>query len=491
MTVPNLIRVVCSVILRGTTNCSDNAQHFRGLSVRTQFSQFKRTGAAEFCGLSLFNFEQIIRFWHLVDSSQRPPKEDDDYDKCYLVRPIIKRGQSAFQRWCTPGRDSGMDEGGLNSRHRWLRKRDPSKPNTYFIELIMLCASKSRFCLDFFINEGQSKNIKRINRRPGQHGYKKVPYKQFEYTDEDHAFALSRGATAGHMQYFARRLRERVGNDGYIYHIHVDKRWGNMMGMVTAMDLHKVAYTCSVKKGARFHVCYDLDMIKSKARANRGKYRSAQTTINGVKINTVLWQDSKLVGFASTYSGTENSPVTRRQGRFQFDIACPKMVVTRSENFRAVDSNDQMRMCDVQFEMICRTKAWPVVNWGITELIILQIFLICRIHPRMTDIAQPAFRWQMLQELLDYAWSLEGRAAPRTTADAGQVVARFHPNSQHLHHHDDMPEYVTASELEALNEIHSTLDGDLPNPKNPRTRDRRGNRKRRRSGSTVVSAWCS
>ena len=273
VTVSNLIRCVCAVIMRGLTNCRDNPQHFRGVSVRTQHSEFKRTGAAEVCGISLFNFEQIMRFWHLVDSTERPPKEDDAYDKCYLVRPIIKLAQSAFQRWCTPGRDSALDEGGLDSRHNWLRKRDPSKPNTYFIELVMLCAAKSRFCLDFFVNEGQSKNIKRTNRRPGQHGYKKVPYKQFEFTDEDFDFALSRGATAGHMQYFARRLRERVGNDGYIYHIHVDKRWCNVTGMVAAMDLHQVAFTCSVKKGARFHVCYDLDMIKSKKRANRGKYR--------------------------------------------------------------------------------------------------------------------------------------------------------------------------------------------------------------------------
>ena len=351
----------------------------------------------------------------------------------------------------------------------------------------MLCAAKSRFCLDFFVNEGQSKNIKRTNRRPGQHGYKKVPYKQFEFTDEDFDFALSRGATAGHMQYFARRLRERVGNDGYIYHIHVDKRWCNVTGMVAAMDLHQVAFTCSVKKGARFHVCYDLDMIKSKKRANRGKYRSATTTINGVQINTVLWQDSKLVGFASTYSGTENSPVTRRQGRFEFDIACPKMIVVRSDNFRAVDSNDQMRMGDVQFDMICRTKAWPVVNWGITELIVLQIFLICRIHPRMLNISQPAFRWQMLQELLDYAWSMDENEQPRTTADVVHIVNRFHPNSVDLHHHDDMPEYVTAAELEALNDIHGTC-GNSTKPKNPRARDRRGNRKRRRSGSAVVSA---
>ncbi len=61
-----------------------------------------------------------------------------------------------------------------------------------------------------------------------------------------------------------------------------------------------VSFSGSVDKRSRFHVCYKLGMNKSKKRTARGKYRSARTVIDGVKINTVCWQDRVLIGFAST-----------------------------------------------------------------------------------------------------------------------------------------------------------------------------------------------
>ena len=38
--------------------------------------------------------------------------------------------------------------------------------------------------------------------------------------------------------------------------------------LVAAKDLHNVTYTCSVKKQARYHVVYALDVPKSKKRGN-------------------------------------------------------------------------------------------------------------------------------------------------------------------------------------------------------------------------------
>ena len=469
VTVSNLIRVVCGVILRGLTNCTDNKEHFRGVSVRTQTGEFRRTGAAEFLKLNLFDYEQLIRFWHLADNSQRPPVTSDDHDKCYLVRPIISIVQAAFQRWCTPGQDTALDEGGLPSRHHWLRKRNETKPNRYFIEVLKLCCSKSRFCWDFVINEGKTKHIKRANRRAGQHGYKKCHYKQHEFNAADDTFALAHGITAGQMQYFARRLRENSDDDDYVYHVHVDKRWCSMVGMVVCMDLHKVAFSASVKRGSRYHVAYDLGLRQSTKRANRGKYRCCTTTINDVTVNAVLWQDSKLVAFASTYSGTSSVPVSRRSGRFKFDIACPKLIVVRGDNFRAVDSNDQLCLSDVRFDMISRTKAWPVVHWGVIELVIVNIFIVCRAHPTMVNIQQGAYRWQLLTELLDFADMMD-QNEPVQRDPANVNVGRFHPQSAELHHHVEMLEYVTQSELAELNELHSDQN---PKRKRPRARDRR------------------
>ena len=97
-----------------------------------------------------------------------------------------------------------------------------------------------------------------------------------------------------------------------------------------------------------------LGVTQSKKRANRGKYRSATTTIDGVTINAVQWMDNKLVGFASTQFGTSEMRDTRRTGRHKYAIPCPAMVVKRGQKFRAVDSNDQMRLssCNLRSQSV-------------------------------------------------------------------------------------------------------------------------------------------
>ena len=247
-TASNMLRLVAAALLRGLTNCNDNKEFFRGIAHRSQSTEFRRTGAADFIGMSLYDYEQLLRYLHLVDNTNRPSVDSDQHDKCYLVRPTITHAQSAMKRWCKPGEDLAGDEGPLPSRHNWLRKRNPNKPNKYFIELLILCCSVSRYCYHFTVNEGKEKCVLRENRRPGQHKFVNKWYKQHEYNAEDERFAKEYGTSAGQMQYWARILRDSAPDDDYTFHLHVDKRWCHLTGMVVAKDVHNVTYTCSVKK---------------------------------------------------------------------------------------------------------------------------------------------------------------------------------------------------------------------------------------------------
>ena len=477
VTISFLLRVVAAVIMRGLCPSTNTQNFFHGEFHKSGDCTYSRTGARDFLGLPLVVYEQLLRYLHLVDSTDRPPKSDDAHDKCFLVRPIISRAQAAFKRWCTPGQHNAVDEGGLPSRHTWLRHRNASKPHKYFIEMLMCCSSRSRFCHTFFINEGATKTLRRQNRAAGQTMFKQYPYHQTEYDASDRDCFDKFGPVTAQMHFFARKLREQdPDDDEYVYQIHCDKRWDSFIGLVECKRKFNVAYTSSVDKKSRYHVCYDLGVVKGKQRSNRGKYRAARTTVNGVTVHAVCWADNKLVGFASTQGGSSEMRDTRRQGRHQVVIKCPDMVVTRGRNFRAVDSNDQIRLSKYRFQLISRKKAWPVVFWGVIELIIINIFLIVRLSPRFLGIHQREFRWKMITDILTVCQQLDegrGRAAAAVHAPP---AGRFESNAGRMHHRVRQQEYVTAHELQRLHGVHRH---DPRKPKKKKARARDGGRKNR------------
>ena len=122
-----------------------------------------------------------------------------------------------------------------------------------------------------------------------------------------------------------------------------------------------------------------------------------------------------------------------------------------------------------------RKKAWPVVDWGIHELIVVNMFLIARVaDPRLYN-EQSAFRWQLISEVLSYCDQLDGQIeTPVAQHQQVEDVGRFHPESYRLHHRDSFSEYVTEDELRRLEALH----GDDPRP--PRRKRARSNDANRR-----------
>ena len=206
-------------------------------------------------GLTMTQYQQLLRFMHLVDNSKKTRPSDGDHDKCFHVRPLITLLQDAFQRWFYPGRNNAVDEAGFPSRHHWLRSYNASKPHKYFIEVLMAACSKTRFVWSFFVN------VKRARRRRGQSKFKKVQHFQKEFNADERDVQTKHGATAAQMVHFARKLREYdpkdpVANYASTYRLFTDRRWDNLVGIVLAKKDHGVSYTATVKSGHRFHVAW-------------------------------------------------------------------------------------------------------------------------------------------------------------------------------------------------------------------------------------------
>ena len=271
-TVANYLRCVAAVIQRGLENCADDAEFFASQRNDRQYRQ----GFFETSGLRLNLYQQLMRFLHLVNNDDKPEGTAGDYDKLFLLRPLLDMVQRQARRWYTPGRDHSFDEAGFPSRFTWLRCFNKTKPHRYFIELLMACCAVTRFCWSFFVNEGTKKTLPRANRRPGQSKYVKRPHYQHEYDASDRAVQDKWGPTAAHMHYFAKELRKYDPQPhlpphakDMTYRFFCDKRWCSIPAMVICKEKFDVAFTSTVRKKSRYHIVHQLPVPFTKTKPRR------------------------------------------------------------------------------------------------------------------------------------------------------------------------------------------------------------------------------
>ena len=478
ITVGNYLRVIAAVIMRGLVLAKNDETFFR---TETRGS-YTRTGAKDVVGISLFEYQQLIRYLHLARTSRRPATETTEHDKCYFVRPLIKLLQRSFSRWFVPGKNNAVDEAGVPSRMRWLRNFNKDKPHKYYIELLMACCSITRFCWHFFVNESAQKIILNPRRRQDRRSrrsrakFRKVTHYQPEFNGPERELQDKIGVTSAQIVHFARKLRATAEDDvslddgGIIYRVFVDRRWDSLAGIVEARRKYAVSYTATVMSTHRFHVIESNKKInklglqsfvkKSKLRINRGKYRAATTKVgsddNEVTLVEVLWNDSSLVGCVSADLGSEECSAERRMGRWKVPISCPKMMVVRGKYFRAVDQNDQLRLSKWAFQFMCKKKAWLKLFFALIELLLVNIYIVA--IQTNNDLTQDDFRWAMVMQLVAKAKEVDEeneiaertRSARRREAPLSMsttTYSRFSGGLQH-HHHDTIHEYVSAEQAE-------------------------------------------
>ena len=103
-TAANYIRVFAAVLMKGLVNARDDPQFFSGIKQ----GKFERTGAEKVVGLSLNQYQQLLRYMQLVDNNDALPCTDDNFDRVFKVRPMVVLLQDAFKRWATPGSPVGF-----------------------------------------------------------------------------------------------------------------------------------------------------------------------------------------------------------------------------------------------------------------------------------------------------------------------------------------------------------------------------------------------
>lgn len=103
--------------------------------------------------MSLVRFEQLKRYLHLNDNSQRPvEKGTGEYSLWHLI-PLMNTLKETFKKYWRCGQHVTIDERTIPIRNRMcpIRIYNPAKPYKFGMELFVLVDSLSYYCWDFIV----------------------------------------------------------------------------------------------------------------------------------------------------------------------------------------------------------------------------------------------------------------------------------------------------------------------------------------------------
>lgn len=125
-----------------------------------------------------------------------------------------------------------------------------------------------------------------------------------------------------------------------------------------------------------------------------------------------------------------------------------EIVIARGQLFQAVDSHNQLRLGQLHFCFVARSKLWPKVFIGFLEILLIYVCIVCKAAIQYEILSQNDFRWNLVEELLDFADNLEDSNAPAAASTQMENVGRHDAGASEAHHHDTIPEYFTPEKLD-------------------------------------------
>ena len=99
-------------------------------------------------------FELLMRYLHLNNSEQQPPRSSPDYDKLYKIRPLLDLLIKSFQLVYVPNREIAVDENIYKGRLSWIQYM-PKKPTKWGIKTWVLAESGSGYVWNFKLYTGK------------------------------------------------------------------------------------------------------------------------------------------------------------------------------------------------------------------------------------------------------------------------------------------------------------------------------------------------
>ncbi|XP_046832590.1 piggyBac transposable element-derived protein 4-like [Vespa crabro] len=101
-------------------------------------------------------FQEILKYFHLVDSSLCFPFNHSNYDLCVKFESLVKHANRVFKLYYTPHKELSIDESLVGTLcHSSITHYMPyKKHHRWGIKFLMLCDAVSKYCLTFYCYKG-------------------------------------------------------------------------------------------------------------------------------------------------------------------------------------------------------------------------------------------------------------------------------------------------------------------------------------------------
>ena len=257
--------------------------------------------------MPLKRYEKISQYLHVADRAlEEIPVGQPGYDKLAKVRPILDHISTTFPKYFHPGHKMSIDEGLVKFKGRLSYVQFmPMKPVKRGIKLFMRCDSDSGYLYQMEVYLGK----------------------------------LSDGSVHKNAYFYVvDRLTSSLR--GKNYQIFFDNLYTSVPLLLHLMN-HKI-YSCGTLRANRVQIPPEIkNTAKTKMLRGKSLTRQDAKTRN---LTTTIWQDTKLVRFASTLSSPDGICNARRRinGR-RTDVSQPICAYQYSESYCGVDKSDQYR----------------------------------------------------------------------------------------------------------------------------------------------------
>ena len=312
-------------------------------------------------------FDEISANIHANDNTTRLPRDDPNFDKLHLIRPVLDEVMQCCLREYNPHRNCSIDEAMVAFRGRlgW-RQYMPAKPTKYGMKVWMRADPVNAYCNEFEVYTGRVQQD-RPERGLGERVVKELSVKL------------------------------RGGN----YVVNNDNYFTSVPLFESLLD-EGILARGTVRINRRG---LPRRLLSEPIPKQQGDLKSAQRG----RMTAYAWKDKRIVNLLSTADDPtlENTVQRKQKDGSKKEVPCPVALRQYNIYMGGVDRADQLRTQDPTSRM-CR-RWWTYLFWFLFDVAVSNAFILMKeseAHQRVNKRGNPQpitlldFRKELSKQLL-------------------------------------------------------------------------------------------
>lgn len=301
----------------------------------------------------------LALLWNLRFNEQAE-LEAAQQDKLHPLRILIDHIHDAASKYFCPGEMQSLDEAMVAFKGRSsMRQHIAKKKSPTGFKVWMLVDSATNFVVHFDVYTGAKGKAKEEN--------------------------ASANVVLNLVRRGLKRSHHTIVMDGFFTSVY-------LLGKLLELQQYAVGTTRVNRK------LFPKELVQGPS-MQRGEWRWRQLRAHR-EISIVSWMDKKPVNLISSrHDPTQQSSITRREGREQINVSCPPVLNLYTKHLRGVDVFSQRQ----SYNKIGRRskKYFYSLIWFFMDVAIHNAFILYLRKHKPQHFAEKDFRKQLMQQLVD------------------------------------------------------------------------------------------